>query len=219
MESADSDFDCYVCQIFFDERHGNTVSFLSHWEGFFDVEFRIELRAASKTSYMRVRNGWENELAGPLMPVQSELDLWYFWIKGGAAAIEANLAERVIPEKLAAKPVANTGFGPFYSVKDRSIAGQRAPTKKLRMRIIERDHYRCRVCGQSSQVDVNIELHVHHVRPWENRGATTESNLVTLCHTCHSGLDPHWNMKLALFLADLNGDPARWKTPPKPFQG
>ena len=51
---------------------------------------------------------------------------------------------------------------------------------RKRDRILKRDKYRCKRCG-----DKNSILHVHHLwydgRPWEvsNRG------LITLCDTCH----------------------------------
>ena len=36
-------------------------------------------------------------------------------------------------------------------------------------------------------------------------GLTTEDNLITLCHTCHNGLDPHFEMSLAnLFPESFN---------------
>ncbi|MFP6771619.1 MAG: HNH endonuclease [Alphaproteobacteria bacterium] len=65
------------------------------------------------------------------------------------------------------------------------------------MRILERDDYRCCICGRRASDHVDIELHVHHIRPWGIGGLTVEKNLITLCHTCHNGLVPHH--KPALF--------------------
>jgi hypothetical protein len=39
-------------------------------------------------------------------------------------------------------------------------------------------------------------LHVHHIKPWGEGGLTEEENLITLCHTCHIGLEPHYEEKL-----------------------
>ena len=44
--------------------------------------------------------------------------------------------------------------------------------------------------------NTDIELHVHHVRPWEKGGLTENENLVTLCDTCHKGLQPHEELSL-----------------------
>jgi len=212
----DDKFDCYFCQIYFDERFGNIVSFLTHWEGFADEEKRVELRAASKTCSSRLKDfcDWSDD--NQLQLVRSLDELMRFWEKGGAAAIEANLAEKYLPEKLKAEPVTNSGFGSFSNLKTPiDQATRQAPSKKLRMKVIERDNHRCRVCGQNPSMDTNIVLHVHHVRPWSERGATVENNLVTLCHTCHGGLDPHWNFKLAMLIEDLENEQRRWNTPPR----
>ena len=89
-----------------------------------------------------------------------------------------------------------------------SIQGQRAlMTQQLRKRIKERDNYTCKICGSHSN------LHVHHQRHFSDilkeiitehkeydvqkdkdklyeiiindSRFTDESNLITLCKTCH----------------------------------
>jgi hypothetical protein len=76
------------------------------------------------------------------------------------------------------------------------------------MQVIKRDGYRCVVCGRRPADHVDVELHVHHVIPWEMHGPTAEENLVTLCGTCHKGLDPHFEPSLRE-LARLPGSAAR----------
>jgi predicted restriction endonuclease len=71
-----------------------------------------------------------------------------------------------------------------------------APTRKMRMTIIKRDGYKCRACGRTPANDVDIELHVHHIFPWGQGGVTEEENLITLCDTCHDGLEPHFDFDL-----------------------
>jgi hypothetical protein len=70
-------------------------------------------------------------------------------------------------------------------------AFRRAPTPKIRMQVFTRDRRKCRICGRRPDDNSDLVLHVHHVRPWEKGGVTDPSNLITLCHTCHAGLDPH----------------------------
>ncbi len=45
--------------------------------------------------------------------------------------------------------------------------------------------------GQPYYVLDQLELHVHHIRPWAEGGLTEIANLITLCGTCHRGLEPH----------------------------
>ncbi len=61
---------------------------------------------------------------------------------------------------------------------------------------MQRDDFRCRVCGRRAADYVDVELHIHHIRLWAQGGLTQDENLITLCHTCHKGLDPHYNPKL-----------------------
>ena len=61
--------------------------------------------------------------------------------------------------------------------------------QKRRLEILNRDDFRCQVCGAEDQT-----LHVHHRRyqsdPWES----PDEDLETLCETCHSRINdipPH----------------------------
>jgi RNA-directed DNA polymerase len=50
---------------------------------------------------------------------------------------------------------------------------------KLRRQVLERDGWRCQVCGCS------VELQVHHIR-WRSRlGGDQLDNLIVLCAQCH----------------------------------
>jgi 5-methylcytosine-specific restriction endonuclease McrA len=51
--------------------------------------------------------------------------------------------------------------------------------RALRRLTLQRDGYRCTVCGATEQ------LEVHHVVPRRAGGADALSNLVTLCVACH----------------------------------
>jgi 5-methylcytosine-specific restriction endonuclease McrA len=50
----------------------------------------------------------------------------------------------------------------------------------IRRRIVERDSYRCRICGKDG---VEAKLNVHH-KDWD-RKHNENKNLVTLCQPCH----------------------------------
>ena len=49
----------------------------------------------------------------------------------------------------------------------------------LRSEILERDGWRCQVCGCSQNLDV------HHIRRRSALGDDAETNLITLCRKCH----------------------------------
>lgn len=58
-------------------------------------------------------------------------------------------------------------------------------TKKLRYEILERDHYKCVICGRSAED--GVILHVDHIIPVSKGGLTVPENLRTLCADCNLG--------------------------------
>ena len=51
--------------------------------------------------------------------------------------------------------------------------------ERLRGQVLERDGWRCQHCGNAS------DLQVHHICSRSQLGDDAESNLITLCVTCH----------------------------------
>lgn len=62
----------------------------------------------------------------------------------------------------------------------RNLSANLAGWAGLRRRIIERDGYRCRICGCDP---VEGDFNVHHID--YNREHNDDANLVTLCVVCH----------------------------------
>jgi len=54
--------------------------------------------------------------------------------------------------------------------------------QELFRQVLRRDRWRCQQCGRRT------ELHVHHRRSRSHGGDDSESNLITLCATCHNQL-------------------------------
>lgn len=52
-----------------------------------------------------------------------------------------------------------------------------------RRQTLERDNYRCKICGSTKK------LHVHHIIPRRLGGNNELSNLITLCAACHERLE------------------------------
>jgi hypothetical protein len=116
---------------------------------------------------------------------------------GGNALVEQDLAQEWLPEIIAPTPVSRPDFSGYKSLSAfPKEALNRAATRKQRMRVLERDGYRCKVCGRRPADHVDAELHVHHARMWSRGGITADDNLITLCHTYHKGLEPHEDIGL-----------------------
>lgn len=58
---------------------------------------------------------------------------------------------------------------------------------RLRFKVMQRDNFKCRICGTSPAKDPVVVLHVDHIIPWSKGGETKIDNLQTLCSTCNLG--------------------------------
>jgi len=65
------------------------------------------------------------------------------------------------------------------SAKRRRIRLEADAYRRLHREILERDGWRCQVCGSLRG------LEVHHVQLRSQAGEDTDDNLITLCSACH----------------------------------
>lgn len=63
----------------------------------------------------------------------------------------------------------------------------RYPGLRLRMEVLKRDRYKCKMCGRSPAQFPHLWLEVDHDIPWAEGGSTTLGNLQTLCNECNRG--------------------------------
>jgi hypothetical protein len=169
------------------------------WVGFDTEDDRIELRELSLVHADRITAIWK-DFQEPFMVVNTDADWANWFVGGGHAVIKPHILKEHMPWELKPRRCVKEGRIGFTSLKALpKTAFNRAPTPKLRMNVMKRDKYRCVLCGRRSSEHVDVEIHVHHIRPFAQRGVTTALNLVTLCHTCHKGLEPHYNWDLYEF--------------------
>jgi hypothetical protein len=179
------------------------VEVQTHWVGWENGQpSENEIREASLMDPNWFTNAWK-KLGERFLVVNTVEEVAVLLAQGGNALIEESVARAIFPERLAPK---------VYRASERGLAGivakkpervrDRAPTKKVRMEALNRDDYRCRICGRRASNHVDLELNVHHIIPWEEGGLSERKNLITLCRTCHVGLDPHFEPKLFELLPD-----------------
>ena len=58
---------------------------------------------------------------------------------------------------------------------------------RLRFKVMQRDNFKCCLCGKSPAKDPSVELQVDHIFPWAKGGETVMENLQTLCSVCNRG--------------------------------
>jgi hypothetical protein len=176
------------------------------WVGFTDEDRKIELREFSTVIPDSMADFWIR-FEMPFCVVNDIDDFIKWYISGGHALVIKEVATDMLPFSLKPSPAVKLGSRGFNCVRilPDSIF-KKAPSPKKRMDILKRDNFKCRVCGRKPDDNVDIQLHVHHIRPYAEGGFTHEDNLITLCHTCHSGLDPHYEWSLYSILDDTASD-------------
>lgn len=156
-----------------------------------------QMRAPSLIDPYRVQMAW-SAAGQDHMVVRDRASLGSFLRAGGNALVAQSVARQWLPNVL--QPVECASGDPAMPSQPLEVIARaslaHAPSKKLRMQVLRRDDFRCRICGRRAADYVDIELHVHHIRPHGMGGLTELGNLITLCHTCHGGLDPHYEARL-----------------------
>lgn len=162
-----------------------------------------EMRTASPVHAKNMRYLWTST-GQHSMVVNSERALMVFMRAGGNAVIAEAVFRKWFNRLLEPVECLPGRFGEGVRAVESATPAQlqHAPSRNVRMEVLKRDQFRCMACGQRPADDPNIVLHVHHVRPWGQGGTTEMHNLLTLCHTCHTGLDPHFEWQLLTMVHD-----------------
>ncbi len=182
---------------------GIVVSFTSSFAGWpedmtpEEGNLSVELRAARPFDDPAAHAATLDGAGYRWLAVTTQEHLAVYMRIGGRAIIAEPLARKFFAHHLEPREVVASGPMGFvtYDPEAREVTA-RAPTRKQRLRIMKRDGYRCRLCGARPTDDVNVKLHLHHVRPFGIGGLTEDENLITICETCHNGLDPHHDIQL-----------------------
>lgn len=172
------------------------------WVDYADMKRKVERRRFSLVKPDRMAD-FSIEFGLPFCVVNNVDDFAKWFVSGGHALVEKDIAARLLPFSLEPSPcvqLGNRGFSGINIVPKAIF--KKAPSPNKRMDILKRDKFRCKVCGRRPDNYVDIELHVHHIRPFSKGGFTHEENLITLCDTCHNGLDPHYEWSLYDLLND-----------------
>jgi hypothetical protein len=87
---------------------------------------------------------------------------------------------REVEKELTGKDTEPSEIMYFKLYKSQIPVVEQAQYTELQRAILQRDGWRCQVCGTRSY------LEVHHQQFHSRSGSDTEENLITLCHDCHS---------------------------------
>ena len=124
-------------------------------------EWNLSKASISDNTYMRYFGGWQNAC---LKFIEHKM--------GGS--IFSDEEEKEISDK----EVKATDYKPEYS---RNIP------LNIRLKVLDRDNFRCVFCGRSPATDIGIKLHIDHIEPFSKGGKSIFENLQTLCQDCNLG--------------------------------
>ncbi|VDH15493.1 HNH endonuclease [Algoriella xinjiangensis] len=176
-------------------------SYMSNWFGYDDENPNIELREPSLMIIDKAIKIFQ-DIDQPLLIINDKKDLFLFLnFYGGNGLITKELCEQYLADTIKPQKNVKTYDKSYINFEDiPKNEFNRAPNPKLRMEIFKRDNFKCKVCGASPQNNEHVELHLHHITPYSYGGLTQKNNLITLCHTCHKGLEPHYDPQLYSFI-------------------
>ena len=78
-------------------------------------------------------------------------------------------------------------FHDKYGKNGYSKENSRNVSLSLRLKVLNRDNFRCLYCGKSPATDFGTKLHIDHIVPFSKGGKSTLENLQTLCEECNLG--------------------------------
>ena len=70
---------------------------------------------------------------------------------------------------------------------DSSRRTSRDVNLRLRFKVMQRDNFKCCICGSAPANDPAVKLCIDHITPWAKGGETELDNLQTLCQNCNLG--------------------------------
>ena len=149
-----------------------------------------------KNTYIHRYEGWRKALKAFVERANSEAD-------GDQALVPeqhpSKLADRAYPTEIPTANAADTiRPQPASRItarprvtrpapKNINPADRRDPNIGLRFKVLQRDQFRCQLCGRSPATELICKLHVDHIIPFSKGGKTTLENLQTLCSHCNVG--------------------------------
>lgn len=202
MKSYDPEGQYYALSLGMDHSGEVYLGSHTHWVGWSKRRAGWEIRKASLVRPECMTRLWNN-VNRRWVTVHTLEHLYYFLRLGGDALVVKSLADEHLSDVVGPSEClkdgghehVGRGFIGTSGLTDEEVT-RRAPSRKLRGRVMKRDGRRCTICGRSPMNYTDVELEVHHIIPWRMGGPTSEENLVTLCGTCHDGLDPHYDPDL-----------------------
>ncbi|TSC91227.1 MAG: hypothetical protein CEN90_609 [Parcubacteria group bacterium Licking1014_17] len=119
------------------------------------------------------------------------------WSNACLKFIEHKMGGSIVVEPMAEKTAeTDTRIITEGKTQHIKISYSRNIPMSMRIRVLDRDSFRCVFCGRSPATDLGIKLHIDHIVPFSKGGKTTLDNLQTLCQECNLGKSNKEDIKI-----------------------
>lgn len=112
------------------------------------------------------------------------LDRFSGWANACLRFIEYKNGTSIVDDIMVPKEIKNT---PKEPLRVNGINNPRTIPLGLRLKVLDRDNFKCVYCGKSPSTDFGVKLHIDHIKPFSRGGKNTFDNLQTLCYECNLG--------------------------------
>jgi hypothetical protein len=133
--------------------------------------------------------GKKLEMERQVSPHWRNPHLALFWTGVGRTVPVIKMRSGAVVQRVSMADVPTGYLGPETAaddvVPDDSPNNGEPVSKSKRFDIMQRDAFRCQLCGKSQ--NDGVKLHVDHKVPRVNGGSNDDDNLWTLCHICNLG--------------------------------
>jgi hypothetical protein len=127
----------------------------------------------------------EWEAVKPRISYQTYKRYFRGWQQARLTFLEQRTEERLSPMEGQAT---SAGEAPQkQGIRQGAARNPRDVPPGLRLKVYERDRFRCVYCGPSPITDLTVALHADHIVPFVRGGQTVLENLQTLCAPCNLG--------------------------------
>lgn len=106
------------------------------------------------------------------------------WTNACLKFIEYKMGSSVLADDTSSS---KNNFSQNSTIKIKEQEERREMPLKLRLKVLQRDNFRCVLCGKSPATNPGAVLHIDHILPFSKGGQTVAENLRTLCAECNWG--------------------------------
>ncbi|MBI1327449.1 MAG: hypothetical protein GC136_07375 [Alphaproteobacteria bacterium] len=149
-----------------------------------DIELFQEMEIIwSKVGQRPSRTEWES--SDPKISYQCYKQRFGGWINACLKFIEYKMGGEVTSDSLELPaPIAIEK----RDIKEKSLPiDMRNVSAGLKVKVLEKDNFKCVFCGKSPTTDIGTRLHIDHIVPFSKGGKTILENLQVLCVECNLG--------------------------------